>query len=72
MHPVFMARSKTAVPIWFVTTGSFPKVVARFDKRTRAYIKAAGRPLSAVGIEGRFGYGIGGPSEWVRTSRPAG
>ena len=35
----------------------------------RAYMKAAGRPLSAVGIEGRFAYGIGGPTEWAKRAR---
>jgi hypothetical protein len=34
--------------------------------RVRAYVKEAGRPLSAVGIEGRFTHGIGGPAEWVK------
>jgi leucyl aminopeptidase len=42
MHPVFVTRSKAAVAIWFVTAATVPKVVARFDKRTRAYVKAAG------------------------------
>ena len=32
--------------------------------RMRAYMKDAGRPFSAVGIEGRFTYGIGGAAEW--------
>jgi len=42
MHPVFVARSKTALPIWFVTSATFPKVIAKFDKRARAYVEAAG------------------------------
>jgi len=42
MHPVFVARSKAALPIWFVTSATFPKIVAKFDKRTRDYVKAAG------------------------------
>jgi leucyl aminopeptidase len=42
MHPVFVARSKAALPIWFVTAATLPKVVAKLDKRTRAYVKAAG------------------------------
>jgi len=37
--------------------------------RVRAYIKESGRPLSAVGIEGRFSYGIGGPTEWAKRAR---
>jgi len=37
--------------------------------RMRAYMKAAGRPLDAVGIEGRFTYGIGGPAEWAKRAR---
>src|SRR2546426_175935 len=37
--------------------------------RVRAYMKEAGRPLSAVGIEGRFPYGIGGPTEWAKRAR---
>jgi probable F420-dependent oxidoreductase len=37
--------------------------------RVRAYIKESGRPLSAVGIEGRFPYGIGGPTEWAKRAR---
>jgi len=35
----------------------------------RAYMKEAGRPASAVGIEGRFNYGIGGPDEWAKRAR---
>jgi len=37
--------------------------------RVRAYMKEAGRPASAVGIEGRFNYGIGGPDEWAKRAR---
>jgi hypothetical protein len=37
--------------------------------RVRAYVKESGRPLSAVGIEGRFSYGIGGPTEWAKRAR---
>jgi hypothetical protein len=29
MHPVFTARSKTARPIWFVTSSTFAKVTAK-------------------------------------------
>jgi leucyl aminopeptidase len=42
MHPAFIARSKTAQPIWFVTSRNFSKVIAKLDKRARAFIKAAG------------------------------
>ena len=35
----------------------------------RDYIKDAGRAPSAVGIEGRFTYSIGGPAEWTRRAR---
>ena len=42
MHPVFIARSKTARPIWFVTSSTFVKVVAKLGKNDRAYVKAAG------------------------------
>jgi hypothetical protein len=37
--------------------------------RVRAYMEEARRPLSAVGIEGRFTYGIGGPAEWTKRAR---
>jgi probable F420-dependent oxidoreductase len=37
--------------------------------RLRGYIAAAGRPSSAVGIEGRFGLTIGGAAEWVQRAR---
>jgi leucyl aminopeptidase len=42
MHPVFVARSKAAQPIWFVTPATFPNIVAKLDKGARAYIKSAG------------------------------
>ena len=35
----------------------------------RDYIKEAGRAPSAVGIEGRFTYSIGGPAEWAQRAR---
>jgi leucyl aminopeptidase len=61
VHPVFIARSKAAQPIWFVTPTSFAQVCAGLDKRARAFVKAAGfkpkagRHLilpSAVGVGG--------------------
>jgi len=42
MHPAYIARSKAAQPIWFVAPTDFSKITAKFDKRARAYIKAAG------------------------------
>jgi alkanesulfonate monooxygenase SsuD/methylene tetrahydromethanopterin reductase-like flavin-dependent oxidoreductase (luciferase family) len=57
-----------------ISDGWFPQFQPGDDAshtldRVRAYMKEAGRPLSAVGIEGRFTYGIGGPSEWVKRAR---
>ncbi len=37
--------------------------------RVRDYIKDAGRSPSAVGIEGRFAYSIGGPAQWTQRAR---
>jgi leucyl aminopeptidase len=42
MHPSFVARSKSAQPIWFVTPATLSKVTAALDKRARAFIKASG------------------------------
>jgi leucyl aminopeptidase len=42
MHPAFIARSKAAQPIWFVTRATLPKVVAKLDQRARTFVKAAG------------------------------
>ena len=42
MHPVFVARSKAAQPIWFVTASTFSKVAAKLGKTDRAYVKAVG------------------------------
>jgi len=42
MHPVLIAHSKVAQPIWFVTPANFSKVCAGFDKTARAFVKAAG------------------------------
>src|ERR1700755_2744119 len=42
MHPIFVARSKTAQPIWFVTPATLPKVLAGLNKTTRAFVKASG------------------------------
>jgi probable F420-dependent oxidoreductase len=35
----------------------------------REYMQQARRPLSAVGLEGRFTYGIGGPHDWATRAR---
>src|SRR3954454_15798607 len=42
MHPLFVARSRTALPIWFVTHTTISNVVAKLDKRARAFVKASG------------------------------
>ena len=42
MHPVLIASSKVAQPIWFVTPVNFSKVCAGLDKAARAFVKAAG------------------------------
>jgi leucyl aminopeptidase len=39
MHSAFVVRSKAARPIWFVTQASFAGIVAKLDKRTRAFVK---------------------------------
>ena len=41
MHPVFVARSKGAQPIWFVTAASFRKVTGKLAAKDRAFIKTA-------------------------------
>ena len=57
-----------------ISDGWFPQFQPGDDAshtldRVRAYMKEAGRPPSAVGIEGRFTYGIGGPTEWAKRAR---
>ncbi len=42
MHPIFVARSKAAQPIWFVTQANFAKITDKLDKRARAFVKASG------------------------------
>ena len=42
MHPAFIARSKIALPIWFVTAANFAKVCGGLDRRARAFVKGAG------------------------------
>ena len=50
MHPVFVARSKAAQPIWFVTATNFRKVVDKLAARDRAFVKAAGFEPGPGGI----------------------
>ncbi|AMN45118.1 leucyl aminopeptidase family protein [Rhodoplanes sp. Z2-YC6860] len=60
MHPTFIARSKTAQPIWFVTQANFSKVIDKLDKRTRAFVKASGfepRPGRHLLLPGHDGTG---------------
>ena len=64
MHPVFVARSMSALPIWFVTKATFAKVTTGLNKTDRNFIRttdftpAPGRslvlPSGAVlfGLEG--------------------
>ena len=42
MHPIFVARSKAAQPIWFVTAANFRKVSEGLGARGRAFVKSAG------------------------------
>ena len=42
MHPAFVARSKTAQPIWFVTPRLSPKSSPSSTSAHRAFVKAAG------------------------------
>ena len=42
MNPAFVARSKAALPIWFVTAANFAKVCDRLNKSARAFVKASG------------------------------
>src|SRR5262245_3498048 len=42
MHPAFVARSKSALPIWFVTPANFAKVCDGLNKSARAFVKASG------------------------------
>lgn len=42
MHPVFVARSKAARPIWFLTAANFRQVSDKLAARDRAFAKAAG------------------------------
>jgi probable F420-dependent oxidoreductase len=66
-EPVLKRLAQTA-------DGWFPQFqpgdeASRLLDRVRGYVKAAGRPPEAVGIEGRFGLSIGGPTEWAQRAR---
>jgi probable F420-dependent oxidoreductase len=57
-----------------IADGWFPQFqpgdeASRTLDRVRAHMQEARRPLTAVGIEGRFTYGIGGHVEWVKRAR---
>jgi leucyl aminopeptidase len=41
MHRVFVARSKAAHPIWFVTHSDFATVTTKLDRRARAFVRAS-------------------------------
>jgi leucyl aminopeptidase len=61
MHPVFVARSKASLPIWFVTPATLPKIVAKLDKNARAFVKASGfEPRPGRHLLLPSGSGIGG------------
>jgi leucyl aminopeptidase len=71
MHPTFIAHSKAALPIWFVTRANFAKVCGVLGARARAVVKAAafeprpGRHLmlpSAIGAGGVL-FGIEGAKD---------
>src|ERR1700750_1549065 len=60
MHPTFIARSKTAQPIWFVTQANVSKAIDKPDKRARAFVKASGfepRPGRHLLLPGHDGTG---------------
>ncbi len=42
MHPIFVARSKSARPIWFVTAANIRKVTGALSARDRDYVKSCG------------------------------
>jgi leucyl aminopeptidase len=42
MHPAFVARSKAALPVWFVTPANLAKTVAGLSQTARKFVKAAG------------------------------
>jgi leucyl aminopeptidase len=61
MHPAFVTRSKSALPIWFVSSASFAKVLARLDQRARAYVRAADfEPKPGRHLVLPSGRGVGG------------
>lgn len=61
MHPTFVARSKAAHPIWFVTPATFSKVIGKLDQRARAFVKASGfEPMPGRHLILPSGSGVGG------------
>ena len=42
MHPIFVARSKAAHPIWFATAATLRKIAEGLGARDRAFVKSAG------------------------------
>jgi leucyl aminopeptidase len=61
MHPAFVSRSKSALPIWFVTSANLGKVTEKLDKRARAYVKASGfEPRPGRHLIVPSGFGIAG------------
>ena len=74
--PVWMGGMVEAVVkrVARISDGWFPQFqpgdeANRTMDRLRGYMAEAGRPPSAVGIEGRFPLSIGGPGEWVKRAR---
>jgi leucyl aminopeptidase len=61
MHSTFAVRSKTARPIWFVTQADFARIVAKLDKRTRAFVEDSGfEPKPGRHLILPSGSGVGG------------
>jgi leucyl aminopeptidase len=42
MYPVFVARSRSALPIWFVTPASFAKILGSLPKTAQTFVKTSG------------------------------
>jgi leucyl aminopeptidase len=61
MHSTFVARSKAACPIWFVTPANYLDVLSRHDRGTRAFAKASGfEPKPGRYLVLPSGNGLGG------------
>ena len=80
MHSVFVSGGQAAIPIWFVTTATYPDVRERLDARARAFADAAGfepkagRHLLLPGKDGLSGvlFGIDTPDKERARPLPAG